>query len=330
MGSIAVELLVLKQGQVVHTVPMSGGVLFIGRNPDNDLALSSPGVSGRHAVLHLSEDGQAVILRDLGSTNGTFLDERPVQGAVPVADGQRVRLGASVELRVHTTEVPGPGSRVRPTLLADLDTGIAYPIHSERIYVGSGQHCQVRVPDLPHEAACLTLHPDGMIWVGTNEREFPAVVGEPLLIEGHRLVFRHARSALEATAKEEPTAVFSSIELEIRLLGGDGPQAIIRDSSTRRTCELRAENRVSLLYVLAARLRDDLAAGVPRPDAGWCADEEVMSGVWGRSWGRMDTNNYQVLIFRTRKELKRAGLDGWLIEKRRGQTRLRAHTVSLS
>jgi hypothetical protein len=68
--------------------------------PEIDLAAPppvDPGISRLHAVLEAREDGTCV-LRDLGSTNGTFVRDEPgpipPHSEVPIADGDRIRLGA--------------------------------------------------------------------------------------------------------------------------------------------------------------------------------------------------------------------------------------------
>lgn len=73
------------------------GLLNIGRHADCDVVLEGEGVSRLHATLKLLEDG-AVLLTDLGSTNGTFLNGKRVHGSVKVGSDDviligRVRLG---------------------------------------------------------------------------------------------------------------------------------------------------------------------------------------------------------------------------------------------
>jgi pSer/pThr/pTyr-binding forkhead associated (FHA) protein len=51
-------------------------------------------VSRRHAAIHQVDDGLAI--EDLGSKNGTFVNERRVSGIVPVAPGDRIRFGNTV------------------------------------------------------------------------------------------------------------------------------------------------------------------------------------------------------------------------------------------
>jgi ABC-type multidrug transport system ATPase subunit/pSer/pThr/pTyr-binding forkhead associated (FHA) protein len=67
-------------------------VITIGRAPGNDLVLPHPSVSGRHAQVSKQPDGKFQI-RDLGSTNGTFLNGVRVSTAV-AGPGDRVTVGA--------------------------------------------------------------------------------------------------------------------------------------------------------------------------------------------------------------------------------------------
>ncbi len=76
------------------------GVNRVGRSPDADFPITHATVSGLHCELILRESG--VTVRDLGSTNGTFINGQPVQEA-ELSAGQILRLG-EVELRVENTE----------------------------------------------------------------------------------------------------------------------------------------------------------------------------------------------------------------------------------
>lgn len=77
--------------------PISKAVTVIGRGVDADIVLDDPGVSRRHAEIHLL-DGKLRLV-DLGSTNGTYLDGERVH-AGPVADGSTITMGRS-RLVVH-------------------------------------------------------------------------------------------------------------------------------------------------------------------------------------------------------------------------------------
>jgi hypothetical protein len=75
--------------------------------PEIDLAATpeDPGISRLHAVLERQEDG-TYALRDLGSTNGTTVNDDPnpvgTEAAVPLANGDRIRLGAWTTITVRT------------------------------------------------------------------------------------------------------------------------------------------------------------------------------------------------------------------------------------
>lgn len=73
---------------------LQGSRLVLGRSSECDVCLESQGISRRHAELR--EEGAAVLLHDLGSSNGTHLNEKRVTNPVVLKDGDLVRLGASV------------------------------------------------------------------------------------------------------------------------------------------------------------------------------------------------------------------------------------------
>ena len=67
----------------------------IGRAPGSTLQLDDPSVSRRHARLTVAhgDRGTVVLLEDLGSSHGTWLDGRAVDAPQPVGDGSRIRVG---------------------------------------------------------------------------------------------------------------------------------------------------------------------------------------------------------------------------------------------
>jgi hypothetical protein len=71
--------------------------LSIGRAADNDIALEDDWISARH--LRLRRQNGAWIAEDLGSTNGTRVNGRPLTGTVPVRTGDVLDLGR-VKLKV--------------------------------------------------------------------------------------------------------------------------------------------------------------------------------------------------------------------------------------
>ena len=80
-----------------RTYQLREGANVIGRGQDAQFRLPDTGVSRRH--LEIRWDGQAALLQDLNSTNGTTVNNAPVQ-EWQLADGDVIRLGHS-EIVVH-------------------------------------------------------------------------------------------------------------------------------------------------------------------------------------------------------------------------------------
>jgi pSer/pThr/pTyr-binding forkhead associated (FHA) protein len=72
----------------------SGGTYLIGRD-GADLRLEDAKVSRKHAELAL-HGPEAYVLRDLASTNGTFLNGRRVTGKIKLSHEDRIRVGDTV------------------------------------------------------------------------------------------------------------------------------------------------------------------------------------------------------------------------------------------
>lgn len=96
MATLAGFLVIEFDGDIVRTLPLSYGVLRIGRGPDNDLALQHRGVSRNHVELHVTADG--ILVTDLGSVNGTFIDGERLLSHQPtrLELGQELRVGPFV------------------------------------------------------------------------------------------------------------------------------------------------------------------------------------------------------------------------------------------
>jgi pilus assembly protein CpaF len=65
--------------------------ISIGRLPSNDVVLPEAGVSSNHARVLLT--GGALTILDLDSTNGTFVNDEPLQGPRVLGDGDEVQIG---------------------------------------------------------------------------------------------------------------------------------------------------------------------------------------------------------------------------------------------
>lgn len=72
-------------------IALPAGATTLGRDPTCEAMIDAPGVSRRHAQIRV--DATAIVIEDLGSKNGTFLNDNPVLGPTTIGDGDRVRFG---------------------------------------------------------------------------------------------------------------------------------------------------------------------------------------------------------------------------------------------
>jgi hypothetical protein len=86
---------------VVHAGPLAGkgfpitaNILTFGRGSDNDITLDDTQVSRNHA--RLIREGDEVIIEDLGSTNGTLVNGKPITGQHVLQPADIISIGSSV------------------------------------------------------------------------------------------------------------------------------------------------------------------------------------------------------------------------------------------
>jgi len=93
----------LNSGQHARCVPIHTPVFKIGRSEKLALTLASPTVSSIHAEIS-QRDGR-IVVRDLGSTNGTYVNGRRIAAPVTLTAGDLVHFAeVAYRVRRHTTE----------------------------------------------------------------------------------------------------------------------------------------------------------------------------------------------------------------------------------
>lgn len=82
--------------------PLLGAITVIGRDPRADITLDDGGISRRHLEVRVTHDGPHLVIgaRDMGSTNGTFVNGERVTSA-RLTDGDRITIGR-INFVVHT------------------------------------------------------------------------------------------------------------------------------------------------------------------------------------------------------------------------------------
>jgi hypothetical protein len=97
-----------------RTLALAPGENLIGRNPECTVWVDAAGVSRRHARLRLDAESGDAAIEDLGSMNGTFVNEARIDAPVRLRDGDLVHLGSvALTFRVWLPERSRSTERIR-------------------------------------------------------------------------------------------------------------------------------------------------------------------------------------------------------------------------
>ena len=118
------------------------GVNRLGRGPTNDFELHHPTISTNHCEIFFG--GGGVVVRDKGSTNGTFVNGRRIQAA-KLGAGDTLHLG-HLQLVVETTDVVVAIPKIEMTLPASVallaDGSMPCPRHPRARVAYRCTHCE--------------------------------------------------------------------------------------------------------------------------------------------------------------------------------------------
>lgn len=114
-------LIVQHTGQVF---PLTTQVITLGTDEENLIVLADPEVSAHHARITWDPESGAYFIEDLGSVEGTYVNEHAVVGPRMLEDGDLIRLGNTTMEFFRGGVVPfgdgEPGTRFRSPLIAGL------------------------------------------------------------------------------------------------------------------------------------------------------------------------------------------------------------------
>lgn len=99
------------------TVQITSTPFIIGRTEDNDLVLRAKSVSRHHAEINLS--GELLWIRDLQSTNGTYVNYKRIGEATELKEDDIVNIGR-MELAVKKNELPAEADCFEETCMLDM------------------------------------------------------------------------------------------------------------------------------------------------------------------------------------------------------------------
>lgn len=101
------KLVVLTEGFAGTSYELKGERTTVGRMEDNAFQIPEPSVSSHHCEIVVR--GTEIVVRDLNSTNGTFINGQPTKEGV-LKPGQILRLG-QLEMRLENGAVSTPAKR---------------------------------------------------------------------------------------------------------------------------------------------------------------------------------------------------------------------------
>ena len=107
-----VQLIVVKGKPEGMIIPLRGPTFRIGRGENCQLRPNSEQVSREHAEFSITAG--RVVIRDLGSRNGTFVNNRVLTGPIALKDRDLIEVGV-LTFAISIEQAPVP----RPTAAAD-------------------------------------------------------------------------------------------------------------------------------------------------------------------------------------------------------------------
>ncbi|HTA90027.1 MAG TPA: FHA domain-containing protein [Polyangiaceae bacterium] len=260
-------------------------------------------VSAQHASLRFS--GERWELRDLGSSNGTYLDGvRVVPGeARPLAPGAKLAFGS----RQQEWELVDDGP---PRVMAvPLDGGAPTLCDGELLTLPS--------PEQP--SAAIYRGSDGGWLLEQPDELAPISNAQVFEVEGKPYRFCCPDLCVRTSlAETNSSSSASRIELKF-LVSGDEQSVQLSARCGSRVIDLGDRSHHYLLLTLARQRVADAADGIPDPDCGWVYHEDFEHDP------AMAAPQLNVDVFRARRQFDSAGIPdaARLIERRPRTKQLR-------
>jgi pSer/pThr/pTyr-binding forkhead associated (FHA) protein len=113
MGYKNYRLTIIKGFNKGEVYPLENDEIIIGRGEENEITLNIAEVSRTHAVLTKAEEGY--MIKDLGSTNGTYVDKKKIGGKYLLKPGDTVMLGDAIYM-TYQADVDPDETLVSPRL----------------------------------------------------------------------------------------------------------------------------------------------------------------------------------------------------------------------
>lgn len=285
-----------------------GARVLVGRGGACDLRLEDASVSAEHAVLYWHHDRWHV--RDLGSTNGTFV------GDVALRPGEPVPLSRGAELRFGA-----PGGAARWRLVDD-----AAPFARARsVDSGDRREAVQGLLELPDgDAPLVTVFERGGTWISERDEVQSPVRDQQVIQVGTTawlLELPPPRAAGSVATTRRGDASLIELEASILRFRVSKDEEYVELTLIHGTNQLAipARSHHYVLLLLARRRAEDARNGLPPGEQGWMYADEL-----GRELDATRTK-LNLDICRARRQLAELGVSGAgnLIERRSTTRQLR-------
>jgi adenylate cyclase len=206
-----------------------GPCTAIGRHPNNNLRLPDREVSKEHA--RIDRTGSGFMLKDLGSSNGTFVNGRRIR-ELKLRDGDEIALG-NARFTFHSGEKDRPTS-TNVTVLATAQSAPAFLAHLDQI-----EETEFRPADKITDLGALRLDYEKL----RIAHEFHRQVG--LERDPKSLFDKILNVAIQLLTADNAVLFLmdqSTGELQPKLVrnrGGDGEEIVVSETVLRRVTETR-------------------------------------------------------------------------------------------
>jgi predicted component of type VI protein secretion system len=159
------SLLVLSHGKAAgSSIPITLSQFLIGRDPQCHLRPASPLISKRHCAVLVK--GGKVYLRDFGSTNGTFVNDEPLEQAErQLKHNDELKIGpltfrVQIEAGVPVDKPTPPPPKVKPPVEAASDdeaiAAMLLDLHEEGASTSVGDP-EAKAEDIPSGTTVMDI-----------------------------------------------------------------------------------------------------------------------------------------------------------------------------
>ena len=137
-------------------IPIGAATFTIGRDKSCTLEAASPALAPQHCALEIH--GDELLLRDLDSATGTFVNNTRVTAEVALNDGDHLKVGPLL-FRVRIELLPPPPKHVAEPVLAEvfLVVKIAGPMEGKKLLLGGPIFTIGRAPQCSLQAGSPTI-----------------------------------------------------------------------------------------------------------------------------------------------------------------------------